>query len=185
MYKSKKLLLRTFTENDAKYLLEMKQDFEGLKAAGGRPFPSNEVSEKEWIAKMYPNGFLSNIYFVIEERETGLFIGYCSASNINYINRNAHVGFFFHINGRGKGYFKEAQVLLYSYLFNEINLKKVYSYALAYNEIAISTDKKIGFKVDGIMKEHIYQGGKYHDAVLLSLIKEDFFKINIPSDYLD
>ena len=182
MYRSRRICLRAFTENDAKFIMEMKQDFEGLKAAGGRPFPSNENSEREWISKMYPNGYLSN--FVIESCENQQFIGYCLASNINYINRNAHVGFFFHENGRGKGYFKEAQILFYAYLFNEINLKKVYSYALIYNEIAIQTDKKIGFKEDGIAKEHIYQGGKYHDALLLSLTKDDFFKIHNLGDYL-
>lgn len=183
MYRSKILLLRSFTENDAPFLIEMKMDFEGLKAAGGRPFPSNQQSEKEWISKMYPNGLLSNIYFVIEECDSNQFVGYCSATDINYLNRNAHVGFFFHKNARGKGYFKKAQVLFYSYLFNEVNLKKLYSHALAYNTLAITTDKKIGFKEDGIMKEHIYQGGIYHDIVLLSLTKEDFFEINGSYNY--
>ena len=184
MYKSKKIHLRSFTEDDAHLIIEMKMDFIGLKAACGRPFPSSIYSEKEWISKMYPTGFLSSIYFVIEENETNNFIGYCSATNINYINSNAHVGLFFHINGRGKGYFKEASVLFYGYLFNEINMHKVYSHAITYNELAIRADKKIGFKVDGIMKEHIYQGGRYHDALMLSLSREDFFIIHNLNEYL-
>lgn len=184
MYKSKKINLRAFTEDDAKLIIEMKRDFIGLKAACGRPFPSNENSEKEWIANMYPNGYLSSIYFAIEENETKQFIGYCSASNINYINSNAHVGLFFHKSGRGKGYFKEASILFYGYLFNEINLHKVYSYALTYNQLAIQADKKIGFKEEGIMKEHIYQNGIYHDALMLSLTAKDFFQIHNLEDFL-
>lgn len=184
MYKSNKICLRAFTESDAKFIIEMKMDFDGLKAAGGRPFPSNENSEKEWISKMYPNGLLSNIHFVIEEIQTKQFIGYCSALNINYINRNAHVGFFFHKNGRGKGYFREAQIIFYGYLFKEINLKKVYSHALAYNEIALKVDKEVGFQVDGVMKEHIYQNGNYHDAIMLSLTSEDFFNKNDLDQYI-
>ena len=185
MYKSKKLNLRAFTEGDAILINEMRQDFDGQKAAGGSPFPSNVNNEKEWISKMYSSNILSNIHFVLEENESQNFIGYCSALNINYINRNAHVGFFFHKNARGKGYFKEAQILFYSYLFKEINLKKVYSYALVYNEIAIKVDKKIGFKEDGIMREHIYQNGCYHDAIMLSLTSKDFFEIHNIADYLD
>jgi RimJ/RimL family protein N-acetyltransferase len=184
MYKSKNINLRAFTEDDAKFIVEMRKDFEGVKAAGGRPYPVNENNETEWISNMYPNSYLTNIHFVIEETETKLFIGYCSALNINYINRNAHVGLFFHENGRGKRYFKEAQMLFYAYLFNEINLRKVYSYALAYNEIAIKVDTQIGFKVDGIMKEHIYQGGKYHDALMLSLTAKDFFNNYDLKDFL-
>lgn len=184
MYKSKNICLRAFIEDDAKYIIEMKMDFNGLKAAGGRPYPSNENCEREWISNMYPNGILSNIHFVIEETQTKKFIGYCSALNINYINRNAHVGFFFHANGRGKGYFKESQIIFYGYLFGEINLRKVYSYALAYNEIALKVDKEMGFQVDGVMKEHIFQSGKYHDAIMLSLTSDDFYKIHDLSKYL-
>ncbi|SED68040.1 Protein N-acetyltransferase, RimJ/RimL family [Tenacibaculum sp. MAR_2010_89] len=184
MYKSKRIRLRAFTENDAKLIAEMRSDFEGVKAAGGRPFPTNENSEKEWISKMYPNGLLSNITFAIEENDTNLFVGYCTASNINYINSNAHVGLFFHKQGRGKGYFKEASILFYGYLFNELNLHKVHSYALTYNDIAIISDKKIGFKVEGTMKEHVYQGGAYQDALVLGLLKKDFLEINDLNAYV-
>lgn len=178
MYKSKRIQLRAFTEDDAKFIIDMKMDFEGLKAAAGRPYPTNENSEKEWISKMYPNGILSNITFAIEETDTGLFVGYCSAININYINSNAHVGIFFHKQGRGKGYFKEASVLFYAYLFNELNLRKVQSFVLSYNEFVIQADKKIGFVEEGVMKEHIYQGGKYHDAVIIALTRKTFFDQN-------
>lgn len=145
MYSSKNLRLRPIVESDAIYINEMRLEFNAQLAAGGSPYPMNIENHKEWISKMYPYGVLTNIHFAVEEVVTHNFVGYCSATNINYINRNAHVGFFLHKNARGNGYFKEIQILFYAYLFNEINLKKVYSHALAYNEIAIHTDKKIGF----------------------------------------
>lgn len=184
MYKSKNICLRAFTERDAKFIVEMRADFTGLKAACGRPFPVNENNELEWIAKMYPIEYPLNIFFVIEEIVTKLFVGYCSASNINYVNSNAHVGFFFHKKGRGKGYYKEASILFYGYLFNEINLHKVYTYVLTYNDISIQSCKGIGFKEDGIMREHIYQSGRYHDVIMLSLTTQDFFQIHNLDDYL-
>jgi RimJ/RimL family protein N-acetyltransferase len=185
MYKGKRVLLRPFTEDDAKIISEMKEDFTATKAFGGRPFPNNLEGEKEWISKMYPPGLLSNIILVAEDIKTKQFIGYVSASKIDYINSNAHVGIIFHKNFRGKGYYKEVSILFYAYLFNEINLHKVYSGDLIYNEVAIETDKKLGFTIDGIMKEHIYQGGKYHDVYFVSLTAKDFFEINNIDDYLD
>jgi RimJ/RimL family protein N-acetyltransferase len=178
-------MLRPFIEDDAKMISEIKEDFIGLRAYSGRPFPNNVEGEKEWISKMYPAGLLSSIMLVVEERETKEFIGYVAASKIDYINSNAHVGIIFHKNGRGKGYFREASILFYGYLFNEINLHKVYSGVLTYNDIAIENDKKIGFKVEGIMKEHIYQSGKYHDVYMVSLTAKDFFSVNNLNDYLD
>lgn len=185
MYKSKRLLLRPFNEGDAKMISEIKEDFIGLRAYAGRPFPNNEDGEKKWIANMYPSGLQSLIILVVEERATKEFVGYVAASNIHYINRNARVGIIFHRNARGKGYFKEASILFYSYLFNEINLHRLYSGVLIYNEIAIENDKKIGFKVEGIMKEHVYQNGKYYDEYIVGLSAEDFFKVNKVEDILD
>jgi RimJ/RimL family protein N-acetyltransferase len=184
MYRSKKLTLRPFTEDDAKYISEMKMDLVGSKGYGGRPFPSNTESEKEWISKMYPAGYLTNIFLAIEETETKQFIGHYVASNVNYINSNAHVGMIFHKNGRGKGYAKEASILFYGYLFNEINLHKVYSEVLVYNEIALRTYLKIGFKIDGILREHMYQSGSYHDLHIVSLTAKDFFEAVNLDEYL-
>lgn len=185
MYRSKRLLLRPFNEGDAKFIGETKEDYIGLRAYGGRPFPNNEEGEKKWISNMYPPGLLSLIILVVEERETKEFIGYVAASNIHYINRNARVGIIFHKNARGRGYFKEASILFYAYLFNEINMHKLYSGVLTYNSIAIENDKKIGFKVEGTMKEQVYQNGKYHDEYLVGLTAEDFFKVNNLDEYLD
>ena len=174
MYSSKNLRLRPFVESDAIYINEMRLEFDAQLAAGGSPYPMNIENHKEWISKMYPYGVLTNIYFAVEEVGTHNFVGYCSATNINYINRNAHVGFFLHKNARGKGYYKEIQLLLYNYLFNEINLKKVYTHVLEYNEISLNSMKKNGFEVDGILKDHVYQCGTYHNLFILSLTKERF-----------
>jgi RimJ/RimL family protein N-acetyltransferase len=184
MYKSKRIALRAFTEEDALLISEMKTDFTAIKAFGGRPFPNNTAGEKEWISKMYPASLLNSIILVVEEIETKLFIGYVGAIIIDYINSNAHVGVFFHKNGRGKGYFKEASILFYAYLFNEINLHRVYSGVLPYNEIALENDKKIGFKVEGIMKEHIFQNGKYFDVVMIGMTANDFFGKNNVKDII-
>lgn len=184
MYKGKKLTLRPFTEEDAPLICEIKMDLDGARAYGGRPFPSNISGEKEWISKMYPPGYLSNIFLAIEENHTKQFVGFYVASNVNYINSNAHVGMIFHPNGRGKGYAREASILFYAYLFNEINLHKVYSEVLTYNEIAMKTYLKIGFTIDGLLKEHMYQNGKYEDLHMVSLTSENFFKAVNLEEYL-
>lgn len=178
MYRSKKIILRPFTEDDAKYLCEMKENFAFTKAFGGRPFPNNLEGEQEWISRMYPAGLLTSIILVVEEIESKNFIGYISANKIDYINSNAQVGIIFHKNARGKDYFMEASILFYAYLFNEINLHKVYSGVLTYNEVVLENDKELGFSIDGVMKEQIFQGGKYHDVYIVSLTAKDFFEKN-------
>lgn len=174
---SKNIILRPFTNDDAKYIAELRLDFIATRAFAGSPFPSNINSEKEWISLMYPKGIRDQIYFAIEEKKTKEFIGYCVARSIDYINRNANVGIILAKKGRGKGYFKEISILFYDYLFNQINLHKLYSIVIEDNQIAFNTDKKIGFKLEGEIKEHIWQDGKYKNVMFVSLYAKDFFKM--------
>jgi RimJ/RimL family protein N-acetyltransferase len=178
MYRSKHITLRPFSEDDAPWIVEMKSDFNDVRSYVGRPYPNDLKGEKEWIGKMYHGGILTSIFLAVEENDSRKFVGYVAASNINYINRNATVGVFFHKAGRGKGYYREAQVLFYAYLFNEINLHKLNSTIIPYNEVAIRITAEIGFTTDGIRREQIYQNGRYHDEILISLMKDDFLRLN-------
>ena len=88
MIEGKKIRLRPFITDDAKFITELKSDFEGYKAFAGPPFPSNTESEKEWIGNMYPKGLPSSIYFAIEEKDNKDFSGYCVAAT----GRGVHPG---------------------------------------------------------------------------------------------
>lgn len=176
MIKGEKITLRPFKLEDAEKMCELRSDFEAIKAFAGSPFPSNIQNEKEWISTMYPHGTRTSIYFAIMDNNTGEFAGYVGARNINYINRNADVGIILLKKFRGKGFYREISFIFYNYLFNEINLHKIYSLDVADNHIALDSDKKYGFKVEGQLKEHIWQDGKYKDAVFVSLYRKDFNK---------
>ncbi|HRZ77832.1 MAG TPA: GNAT family protein [Bacteroidales bacterium] len=178
MYRSQRITLRPFSEDDAQWIVEMKSEFSDVRSYVGRPYPNDLKGEKEWISRMYHSGILTSIFLAVEENDTRQFVGYVAASNISYINSNATVGVFFHKSGRGKGYYREAQVLFYAYLFNEINLHKLNSTIIPYNEVAIRITAAIGFTTDGIRREQIYQNGKYHDEILISLSRDDFFRLN-------
>lgn len=176
MYSNDKIRLRGFRKEDAQKLVELREDFDAVRSFAGSPFPVNLQSEEEWISNMYPPGLKANIFLAIEEIGTGNMIGYCVARKIDYINRNAEVGIMLFANGRGKGYFKIVSGLFYTYLFKEINLHKVYSFVLIDNQIAIETDKKVGFQVEGVVKDHIFQDGFYKDVYFVSLYATDFLK---------
>ena len=180
MYRDDKIKLRGFNKEDASKLVEMRNDFEGVKAFCGSPFPVNLQTEERWIESMYPPGLKASIYFAVEAIDSLSLVGYCVARQIDYINRNALVGTLLFEEFRGKGKFKRISNLFYRYLFNEINLHKVYTYILKDNIISLESHKKIGFKVEGEVREHIYQTGVYKDVCFLSLYSKGF--MNVGSD---
>lgn len=174
MYSSDKIRLRGFKKEDAPKLVELREDFDAIRSFAGSPFPVNQQTEEEWISNMYPPGLKINLFLVIEELSSGKMIGYCVARRIDYLSRNAEFGLILNKYGRGKGYAKGICILFFSYLFNELNLYKVYSTVLLENEIAMKIYKEIGFQIEGELKEHIYQAGVYKDVYFVSLYAKEF-----------
>lgn len=178
MYKSKRIRLRPIEENDAPMIMEMRADMKDIRSYVGRPFPNNEEGEKDWIMSLYHKGLLSNIVLGIEDAISGKLAGIIAARNIDYINRNAIIGTFVHKDFRSKGYFREAQILFFAYLFNEINLHKITTEVISYHEVSLRVLTSMGFVEDGIRREQVFQNGNYYDLVMLSLFPEVFFKVN-------
>lgn len=121
--------------------------------------------------------------FAIISLDDDQLIGNISLLKINEIDRNAELGIFIgDEKNRNKGYGKEAIKLLLDYGFNQINLHNIILKAFSFNERAIATYKKVGFKEFGIWKESHYFNGKYCDEVQMQILKEDFNQINIDNE---
>ena len=75
---------------------------------------------------------------------------------------------------QGKGYAADATRLTVEYGFNKVNLRKLYLYVDEINEKAVHIYKKIGFQIDGRLREHYFVNGEYHDAFVMSLLRKDY-----------
>jgi len=176
MLNGKNVTLRSITLEDVPDTLKLRQDMKSNKALMGYPFPVNLNNEKIWIDNLYPQGERKTIYLAIEEKKTKKFAGYVSVKNINYINTTAEFGIILLEEFRGKTYANEAMKLFFEYLYNEIHLRKITLYVLEGNEKAIKLYKKIGFNQEGILKEHVWQDGKFKDLMVMSLFLETIIK---------
>ena len=164
----KKVTLRPLKIEDAKYTLELRYDVEANKALIAYPFPVNIENEKQWIENLYPVGERENKYFGIEQNSSKDFVGYLSLRNINYINRNGDFGIILLKRFRGKGYSGEMVKLFFSYIFDQINLRKIKLEVLRENSKAIKIYESLGFNQEGILKEHIYPSVFYPSVFTFS-----------------
>ncbi|MBL7086678.1 MAG: GNAT family N-acetyltransferase [Candidatus Cloacimonetes bacterium] len=174
MLNGKKVTLRPLKIEDSKFTLELRYDVEANKNLLAYPYPVNIENEKQWIENLYPKGVRENIYFAIEQNSSKDFVGYLSLQNINYINRNGDFGIILLKKYRGQDYSREAMKLFFSYIFDQINLRKIKLGVLKENDKAIKIYESLDFKEEGTLKEHVYQDGKYKDLVLMGLLSEDF-----------
>lgn len=101
---------------------------------------------------------------------TDKHIGNIYLRQINWISRNAELRIFIgDPNERSKGYGKSAIRQLLKYAFNDLGLKRVHLGVLADNPAAKNSYEKIGFVVEGQLKNHAFKEGKWKDVILLGI----------------
>ena len=74
----------------------------------------------------------------------------------------------------GKGYAKEAMLLMLRYMFHERRYQKCNLGVYAYNERAIGFYRHLGFVDEGRLRRNHFTDGEYHDEILLGITREEF-----------
>ncbi len=74
----------------------------------------------------------------------------------------------------GGGYGTDAMVSLLRYLFWSRNLHRVSLSVLAWNARAIRSYEKAGFVREGVLRSDVFDGGRYHDQVLMAVLRPEF-----------
>src|SRR5262249_28107101 len=113
-------------------------------------------------------------YFMIE-RLDGTPIGRIEYERLDPVARSAEVMILIGAEeGRGRGYGSEARRALLRYPFRQRNLHRVALSVIAWNERAIRSYEKVGFVVEGRLRDDLYFDGRYHDQVVMSILRDEF-----------
>ena len=74
----------------------------------------------------------------------------------------------------GKGYAKEATKLLLSYCFLRLNMNRLYLRVYSDNIKAIKLYQKCGFKIEGTLREALFDSGTFKDLLVMSILRKEF-----------
>lgn len=146
-----------------------------------RIYSRNEIPHtKEELKKWFEHdhhGPQEHIGFELWHKEDQKTIGNGGLSQIDYIARKANAWM---VIGEkeywGRGLATEAVTLVLDYAFKEVNLHKVYAGIFEPNIGSWSCAEKVGFKLEGRLKNAIYVKGKYYDARKYAMFKKDWLK---------
>jgi aminoglycoside 6'-N-acetyltransferase len=75
---------------------------------------------------------------------------------------------------RGQGIGTRAQRELVSYLFAHTRVERIQATTDPENLAELSCLRKIGFRQEGVVRRAQWRGGRWHDQVLFSLLREEF-----------
>jgi RimJ/RimL family protein N-acetyltransferase len=138
----------------------------------GIPFPLKLEDEEKWYEEQTSRKDTYNFAIVI--KDTGEYIGGCGINSVDWKNRHACVGIFLGKPFWSKGYGTDAMKVLVNFIFSQMNINKVYLNVFSFNQRAIKSYEKCGFKVEGVLREHIYRDGKYHDEYIMSILRSEW-----------
>ncbi|WP_026906661.1 GNAT family N-acetyltransferase [Paucisalibacillus globulus] len=178
MFESDRLKLRKVCLEDLETYHSWRNDMEVMVTTS----PSLDLFTLEETKQFVHDklvGSHSSKTYIIFDKNSGKSIGITSLVNIDYKNRNAE--YIIDIGEKefwGKGYGKEALVLLIDYAFLEMNLHRVSLRVFAFNQKAINLYKVIGFKEEGISRQALYRKGNWHDIINMGILKREYILRN-------
>jgi RimJ/RimL family protein N-acetyltransferase len=168
----KKCYLSPINIEDAEKFTEWLNDLELVKNLSIYDSVINIDIERDILRK------LANEHnYSIIDLETDKLLGNCGLLKIDHLNQTAEVGIFIGDKDYwSKGYGTEALSLLIDYSFKALNLHNILLKVYSFNDRAIKSYEKIGFKIVGVRRESLLRNMMRYDDIYMDLLKEDFYK---------
>ena len=186
MLVGKRLRFRAIEYEDLPLLIKWRNDPDIYKNFFEHE-PISMAAQRRWFENLLQKP--DEKLWIVETIENSEPIGTIGMVHIDWRNRKLELGriLIYPDEYRHGGYGSEIESIFLVYVFEHLNFNRVYCEVFAHNENAIAVHKKLGFKEEGIFRQHIYKDGKYKDIVYLGLLREEYFQTSKKAirEYLD
>jgi ribosomal-protein-alanine N-acetyltransferase len=117
----------------------------------------------------------NDVILAVVDKKSGRHIGNVKLGPIHWIHRSATFGILIgEKESWGKGAGEEATRLMVEYGFHRLNLHRIDLGVYAEHEAAVRCYEKVGFKVEGRMREDLFQGAEYKDRLWMGLLRSEY-----------
>lgn len=172
MFETERLILKPLDEKDGEFIIKWRNDREILNHLFSyRGITLNE--HKNWFEKYLKSK--DRIEFIIIKKADNKKIGTVGLSNIDYRNQKAEYGILIGEKEEwGKGYAREASVVIIDYGFKELNLQKISLKVFLDNLNALNLYEQLGFVNEGVLRREVFKNGKFKDVVVMSILRDEW-----------
>jgi RimJ/RimL family protein N-acetyltransferase len=138
----------------------------------------NATQTEHWLRHLPAMSKRYSVFEWIDAPQTpaqiGEFVGLVRIDRIDAVNRNCAVGLDLVPPQRGKGLSAKVYAWLLDYLFNQFNMHLVYLEVLESNVRAQLVYERLGFRVEGRLRERVFRNGTYEDSIMMSLMRSEY-----------
>jgi ribosomal-protein-alanine N-acetyltransferase len=120
-------------------------------------------------------GSKSQVILAVIDNKSDQHIGNVKLGPIHWVHRYASFGML--IGDKefwGKGVGQEATTLAVEYGFYRLNLRRIDLGVFAEHTSAVRCYEKVGFKVEGTLRQDLFQGGEYKDRLWMGLLRSEY-----------
>ncbi|OPY85090.1 MAG: hypothetical protein A4E65_00197 [Syntrophorhabdus sp. PtaU1.Bin153] len=176
--------LRAVEETDLPFCQLLYNDLELRRLVVGWDFPVSLAQQKRWFETSQQDR--NNIRLIIENKEKES-IGLTGLWDIDWHDRHAltAVKLLLSDENKGKGYGRDAVMTVCAYAFFEVGLFRLWTTIINYNAPSFKTYvERSGWKVEGLLRQHVFRNGKSHDLYYVGCLREDFLAVSDAIDYV-
>ncbi|WP_047985736.1 GNAT family N-acetyltransferase [Ornithinibacillus californiensis] len=171
---TERFTLRGVTPNDATKLFPMMSNKETMKFI--TPDPVKSEADMQEVVTNYLTKFKDQkeIPWVIINKETDEIIGQFRLHKLHLWHRKAEMGAVVGEAFQQKGVMTEVLQVILPFAFETLNLNRLVGDIFAENDGSRKLLEKFGFTKEGVLRDTDFDGERYHDTVVYSMLKKEY-----------
>lgn len=174
MIRGERVFLRPAEKSDVPIFVRWFADAEMSGLLGMRA-PFSEAMEEQWFVRQVENQGKEHYHFVMCRLDDSQPIGTISLFRVDEVNGSGGVGISIGEKSLwGQGYGTDAMNALVDFGFGQLRLERIWLEVYDYNKRASRSYEKSGFIVEGVQRHANYRLGKFHDVLLMAILRDDW-----------
>ncbi|GAG61146.1 unnamed protein product, partial [marine sediment metagenome] len=171
-----------------KYYLEREKSFDKKRKAIKRISLIKRFDEQVKNDKRFDNFYFASCQNYLDQSnknypnciyglyKNGDHVGNLRLSNYCKLDNMIEMGWLIRKQNWGQGLATMSGRALCEYCFDNLKVRKIYLGAVAKNESAVHVYKKMGFKIEGILRKSFYLDKKYIDIIKMGMFYDELVK---------
>ena len=173
-----KIILRKYEIGFAPLLFEAANESKGGEFSRWMPWchENYTISESETFIEGLEEKWQDrkDFSFAIFDRKTGEFLGGTGLNQPSKIHKFYNLGYWVRVSRQNRGISSEATQILAKAAFEDLPINRIEILIAIENVPSQKAAEKSGATREGILRKRLVIGGRVHDAVMFSFIREDF-----------
>ncbi len=171
-----KVRLRGLRLEDAPAFLAMDRDSDGTRRWGETNLPRSDDRARAWLEEQIKKDRSGDIGFFVIERLDDVVVGSMSVGRASPRHGRFGYGLGLGHEHRRQGFGSEAISLLLRFYFGELRYTKCDTSIYSFNEASLRLHERLGFTVEGQIRQAIFTNGSFHDEVIVGITAAEFLE---------